>query len=336
MKCHFKALVLFIAAVSTSASNAHAGGCGRGGFGGFGGYGGGLGHASSPVFHNHYSAHQRPVYSQPAYAPPIYSVPTQPQPTYVHPAVPQSPTNWQESYPQAQGYPQAQSYPQQQSFSQAQSFSQQPGLPQQQSLQQQQGLPQQQSLQQQQRFAQQQAAPQLTIAQSPASSATQFTGMQQPTQSSAQIPAASMQNAPQAAPVSSASSGSSALELLSLIPGEETAAELGTSSIPEFSQATASSTNMEPVSHAGTWTVNLAGNQSVTLVLGEQGDFTWTAIKEGKSSSFSGQYRLEGERLTLVRSSDLQQMIGSFSGNASQRTFKLEGDTTSGLTFSRS
>ena len=45
---------------------------------------------------------------------------------------------------------------------------------------------------------------------------------------------------------------------------------------------------------------------------------------------------MEEGRLTLVRSSDLQQMEGSWTGQGSSFTFKLDGAATAGLNFSRS
>ncbi|MEM9586926.1 MAG: hypothetical protein AAGA03_06560 [Planctomycetota bacterium] len=102
--------------------------------------------------------------------------------------------------------------------------------------------------------------------------------------------------------------------------------------IPEFSAATDS--NAMP--HVGTWTVNLPGNQSVTLQLDASGRFSWTATKAGQSSTFQGQYRLEQGKLTLVRDNDLQQMKGSWTGQGSSFTFTLDGTNNGGLCFQRS
>ncbi len=82
--------------------------------------------------------------------------------------------------------------------------------------------------------------------------------------------------------------------------------------------------------------MSLPGNQSVELTLNSDSSFIWTASKDGKSNSFQGQFRLEGNRLTLVRSNDLQQMTGNWSGADNQFTFKLDGATTGGLAFQRS
>ena len=108
------------------------------------------------------------------------------------------------------------------------------------------------------------------------------------------------------------------------------AASQPSNQIPEF---TAPNATVE--GHVGTWNVQLPGNQSVELTLNNDRSFTWTATKQGKASSFTGQYRLESGRLTLVRSTDLQQMAGSWTGQDANFTFKLDGATNSGLTFTR-
>ena len=130
----------------------------------------------------------------------------------------------------------------------------------------------------------------------------------------------------------------SALQMLSSMSSNDTTSSVATTSaenstlIPQFTAPASTSS----VPHAGTWKVNLPGNQSVELVLKDDSNFSWTATKDGKSSSFQGQFRLENGRLTLVRSNDLQQMAGTWSGQGSSFTFKLDGATTSGLAFVRS
>ncbi len=111
-----------------------------------------------------------------------------------------------------------------------------------------------------------------------------------------------------------------------------TTAATTTPQIPDFAPA---DSNTDPA-HVGTWTVNLPGNQSVQLVLNGDSSFTWTATKNGNSSNFQGQYRLESDRLTLVRSNDLKQMSGSWTVSGEGFTFKLDGATTGGLSFNRS
>ncbi len=87
--------------------------------------------------------------------------------------------------------------------------------------------------------------------------------------------------------------------------------------------------------NAGTWKVSLPGNQSVELVLRDDGQFSWTATKSGATSAFAGTYQLTGDQLTLVRSNDQQQMRGTWTANDSGFIFKLDGATTGGLNFHR-
>ncbi len=101
--------------------------------------------------------------------------------------------------------------------------------------------------------------------------------------------------------------------------------------IPEFSAPTAATS--QP--HLGTWTVDLPGEQSVELVLSGDGGFRWTATRQEKTSTFAGQYRLDGKELTLVRSTDLQQMRGTWENVGSGFTFTMSGSTTGGLAFRR-
>lgn len=139
-------------------------------------------------------------------------------------------------------------------------------------------------------------------------------------------------------PSSQASAEASALQLLASIMTTDqggsanTTAAANTPQIPEFGPA---NSNADPV-YVGTWRVTLPGDQSVELALNADGGFTWTATKNGNSSNFQGQYRFDNDRLTLVRSNDLQQMAGSWTVNGEGFTFKLDGATTGGLSFSRS
>lgn len=137
-------------------------------------------------------------------------------------------------------------------------------------------------------------------------------------------------------PSNAGSSELSALQMLASLNGDvgTTAASIETTlpaELPEFAPAAVPSTNV----HVGNWQVVLPGNQTITLALNGDNSFQWNAVKEGKASSFQGQYRIETGRLTLVRSNDLQQMSGSWSGEGSNFTFKLDGATTSGLAFVR-
>ncbi|MEM8669436.1 MAG: hypothetical protein AAGG48_18065 [Planctomycetota bacterium] len=150
-----------------------------------------------------------------------------------------------------------------------------------------------------------------------------------------------------ASPAANASNGNtqtseaSALQMLASIssrqttsgqtPTPETNASQTTTQIPQFSAAV----QQPAASHIGKWRANLSGNQAVELTLNADGGFVWTATRNGKSSTFQGQFRIVSGKLTLVRSSDLQQMAGTWSGTENQFTFKLEGSTTGGLNFQR-
>jgi hypothetical protein len=136
----------------------------------------------------------------------------------------------------------------------------------------------------------------------------------------------------------------SALQMLASLNGEATGPAMAAEVSPEaaveapaFSAQAVQANSAMPTNmvHVGTWRVGLPGNQNITLALNPDNSFQWNAIKDGKSSSFQGQYRMEGGRLTLVRSNDLQQMAGSWNGEGTNFTFKLDGATTSGLAFVR-
>ena len=150
-----------------------------------------------------------------------------------------------------------------------------------------------------------------------------------------QQPAQQQTTTPAPAGNSNDSSEASALQMLASLSSSQPAAadQNTTTQIPQFTPA-ASTSAATP--HVGTWKVNLPGNQSVELVLDESNGFRWTATRDGKSNSFQGQFRLENGRLTLVRSNDLQQMTGSWTGQGEKFTFKLDGATTGGLAFVRS
>jgi hypothetical protein len=148
-------------------------------------------------------------------------------------------------------------------------------------------------------------------------------------------PVTSQRVSSQPATPSNANAGNSeasALAMLASISISQPAATQTSAQIPEFTAASSQTAG----SHVGNWGVSLPGNQRVELTLNEDGSFAWTASKDGKSNSFQGQFRLENGTLTLVRSNDLQQMKGSWTGEADKFTFKLDGATTSGLAFARS
>ncbi len=131
-----------------------------------------------------------------------------------------------------------------------------------------------------------------------------------------------------------AGSEATALQMLESI-GDNTPSTSTANSTPQIPEFTAT-TSAAAGDHVGTWKVTLPGQQSVELNLNDDGTFRWTASKNGKTSAFEGQYRLESGRLTLVRSSDLQQMAGSWTANGDSFTFKLDGTNTGGLAFARS
>ena len=132
-----------------------------------------------------------------------------------------------------------------------------------------------------------------------------------------------------------ATAESSALQMLASISNTSTTTEPAAASSPQIPEFGPANTG-ETVEHVGTWSVTLPGNQSVRLDLNSDGSFSWTASKNGSSSEFKGRYRLEKNRLTLVRSNDLKQMAGSWVGSGEAFTFKLDGATTGGLAFKKS
>lgn len=154
-------------------------------------------------------------------------------------------------------------------------------------------------------------------------------------------------------PVASPQSPNPAVTANSRISGDSQPAQdvaqtalqlLGSMSQGEVSQATSDSSEQQipqfapsgSPSHIGVWKVNLSDNQSVELTLNADDTFVWTATKQGKVSTFSGDYRLKDGLLKLVRKGDLQQMSGTWKGKDSQYTFQLQGSSTAGLGFTRS
>ncbi|NNE01258.1 MAG: hypothetical protein HKN47_28425, partial [Pirellulaceae bacterium] len=262
----------------------------------------------------------RPAYSQPNYARPAYSQPTYPsysQPNYGHTTYSQ-PTYSQPTYTR----PATASF-QGTSVATSSSFAPAP------------------TPTTQRPATLRPAAPRPAVqqpAQRPANTAPVNSQVQ--SQGVPQTPAAT---APVKNPVNNASAESNALQMLASIaaaPSTTPTAAQNTPpattpaqpTIPEFTAASTQSVG----AHVGTWRVSLPGNQSVQLTLDAAGSFVWTASKNGKSSKFNGQYRLNNGRLTLVRAADLQQMAGTWSGKDSAFTFKLDGAKNGGLNFQRS
>ncbi|MFG0265622.1 MAG: hypothetical protein ACF8AM_10795 [Rhodopirellula sp. JB055] len=110
------------------------------------------------------------------------------------------------------------------------------------------------------------------------------------------------------------------------------------SQIPTFGSASSASSVSSPAQpHVGSWNVSLPGEQSVSLELNSDGSFVWVASKSGSTSQFSGQYRLDGGSLTLVRSQDLQKMEGTWTPSQNGGfVFRVGGGTNGGLNFTRS
>ncbi|TWT87663.1 hypothetical protein Mal64_32050 [Pseudobythopirellula maris] len=166
----------------------------------------------------------------------------------------------------------------------------------------------------QQQFAgQPQAAPQ------------QFAPQQQATQQLPPAPQAqpvAQQPAQQAAPANAAqgTAAQSALALLASMGGQSPA--------PAAAPA---------AGQVGVWTATLSNGTTVRLELGANSNFSWTAIKDGKASSFQGSYSVANGQLVLVRSTDQQQLRGAWTALASGGfNFRLDGGKDNGLNFARS
>jgi hypothetical protein len=254
------------------------------------------------------SVYTKRVFSQPVYAQPTYTTPVYPQSQVVYrqPVQSQPPAQAIGTPIQSSGIPQPQPLAQQTTgLTDPRATANLPASPSQRSLAQQ--------------PASQQPASQQPVARQPVA--------QQP---------ASRKAAPQQTGNTQPNAEASALRLLASITQPESSDTNSASDSPQIPQfGPAKSTASSEPEHVGTWKVTLPGNQAVQLELSQDGSFIWTATKNGKSSRFQGQYRLEDNRLTLVRSTDLQQMAGSWTGSGNGFTFKLDGATNGGLNFNR-
>ncbi len=358
-----------------SFSTADAGGCGsHGGHGGisigFGGVGISLGQGGGRFGHVGHSSHSVPSHHAHLYPAPSqhYPVPSQHVQTYPAPTYPRSlpaspiytpPVHSQPSYPR-EVYSQSNSP----SVVYSNNSNVQQGNPVQQNSFPQQGMPQQPNTMQQGGTIQQgqqgvaqggmQSQGNMGPSQGSMAAPTQQQVAPQTGVANAQ-PQQPMTGAPQGGPTvgqpnagAPAASGApqaelSALQMLASLNGDATGAamaEVAPQAAVEALAVGAESMSPNPsipsnAIHVGTWRVALPGNQNISLALNPDHSFQWNAVKDGKSSSFQGQYRMEAGRLTLVRSNDLQQMAGNWSGEGANFTFKLDGATTSGLAFSR-
>ena len=126
----------------------------------------------------------------------------------------------------------------------------------------------------------------------------------------------------------------SALEMLASIAATS-ASPLENPPSPSDQPQSASATISQP-DHIGTWSATLPNSATIRLQLGSDGSFSWTATHNGKTSTFAGDYRVEQDRLSLVRDGDRQQLNGQWVGDMrSGYKFRLDGSKDSGLDFQR-
>lgn len=88
--------------------------------------------------------------------------------------------------------------------------------------------------------------------------------------------------------------------------------------------------------HIGQWKATLGNGSTVELTLAADGAFVWVANSNGKTSSFQGSYTVDGQSLTLVRSSDNQKLAGTLTAINGGMNFKQHGGKDAGLNFVRS
>ena len=120
----------------------------------------------------------------------------------------------------------------------------------------------------------------------------------------------------------------SALSILQSLSEAESGASDPSPSIPEFALAAPKTRLL-----VGRWQAKLSGDQKVVLSLAANGEFRWLVSKGDKASEFTGRYQLSTDRLSLVRSKDLQQMTGAWKLTDGQLSFQLEGDNAARLAF---
>ncbi len=89
-------------------------------------------------------------------------------------------------------------------------------------------------------------------------------------------------------------------------------------------------------SHVGSWKATTAGGATVTLNLNDDGQFSWVAQNNGKTSQFGGRFTIENGTLTLARSSDNQKLAGKMTFSGSGFNFLLNGAKDGGLNFQQS
>lgn len=324
-----------------------------GGRGGGGGYGGGYGRSySSPVS---YAPQQYP-YSQAQPYPP-YSQVARPQQQVPLNSLPQQQFAQQQVQPQPQPQPQQQNFPIQQASAQvAQQTVAQPQVAQQPVAQGQfaqrqvaqtqvaQGQVAQGQIAQGQ-IAQSQVR-QASVAQGPTQG--QFTSTQAPTQTvNVQKPvvnqqalppqnaapqnvapqtAAPQNNTPQVQPAPA--TAPPATQAPANEGGDALQALLGSNTAPPA----AGQSDGYGSSMTGVYVANVS-NATVRLTLNADGTFLWQATKDGKASSFQGQFAQQNGSLTLNRS-DNQKLEGLMGVTSSGFTLRL-GQSETSLTFVR-
>lgn len=144
--------------------------------------------------------------------------------------------------------------------------------------------------------------------------------------------AATQTPAPQSATTNDAET--SALAALASIAN---AGSVSVAATPQQATPVAASTPSVPAAagHVGVFTATLPSNVTIELRLDSGNTFSWIVRNNGKTSQFSGQYRIAEGRLILVRSNDLQKMAGSLTTIQNGFTFKLDGTNTGGLDFKK-
>ncbi|MCS7467755.1 hypothetical protein NZK35_13975 [Stieleria sp. ICT_E10.1] len=121
--------------------------------------------------------------------------------------------------------------------------------------------------------------------------------------------------------------------LASLAASQPSAATTPSTTPPPSAQPVAASAATPD--HIGSFRATLPSNVTIELNLNGSGTFSWVVSNNGKTSQFSGQYRVTDGRLTLVRSNDLQKMAGKLTLGPNGFTFQLDGTNNAGLDFKK-
>ncbi|WP_182868538.1 hypothetical protein [Stieleria mannarensis] len=155
-----------------------------------------------------------------------------------------------------------------------------------------------------------------------------------PQQATTQPTTTPMTNKPAANTVDAESSALAALASLTA------SKPIGASSTPSVSNPAPTTTTAVAASeatpgHIGSFQATLPSNVTIELNLNSSNTFSWVVRNNGKTSQFTGQYRVTEGRLTLVRSNDLQKMEGKLTMAANGFTFQLDGANNAGLDFKK-